>query len=236
MTKKESHSFRLLVGSMLLSILVLSVIWISREPKAGATPKPTAVALVDIGGYCKYNPDWPVFLAGDEIVQHPLFHTGPDGPGTTDGYEILLPRVDRPATIYNKPDHMIPLKRGDVVMVDACGCVQTGGVGDTWKLYVNPTGKDSDKYYHGVILIPNAASLGVPISPTMKNFVRIDELIKWQRRSENNRLHITENSYLTLGYEDTDHTDNGYYRHDDGNDAQCKNVGGAAVSIIIYHH
>jgi hypothetical protein len=69
----------------------------------------------------------------------------------------------------------------------------------------------------------------------MKNSVRIGDLIAWQKRDAANRLRITESGYLILGYEDDDHTDNGYYRHDDGNDDQCKNIGGAAVSIIIDH-
>lgn len=146
MTRKGFPSLTL-TGLMLFGILFLS-----------------DVCLGEIASYCQYNPDWAFFQAGDESVQHPLFfHSGrPDEPGTRDGYEILLPRVNRPVTIYNRRDHEIPLKRGDLVTVDACGCVQTGGTGNTWKLYVAPRGDNSDRLYHGVILNPKGVPPALP--------------------------------------------------------------------------
>ncbi len=235
MSKQKSLSFGLLIGSVFLGLLFNYANELVKEALAEVSPTPAAANPTDIAPYCQYRPDWPVFRAGQEKVQHSLGHSGPpDAPGTRDGYEILLPRVNRATTEYR----VIPLKQGDQLTINACGCVQTGGVGDTWKLYVDPRGKDSDKLYHGLIFVENAAKVDLPFSPKIKGFVRISDLIAWQSRDSHNRLHILHDSYLTLGYEDgdEDYNDNGYSGHDDGNDGQCKGVGGAAVSIVIDHH
>lgn len=209
--------------------LICSLLFMSAHPAVGQP-------ISHIAPHCEYRPDDPFFQAGDETVQHPLGHSGrPDEPGTTDEYDILLPRVNRPATRYSTGEKLIPLKRGDEVMIEACGCIQTGGTGHTWKRYVNPTGEKSDELYHGLILIPNAAALKLPSSPKMKNFVRLSDLMAAQS-SRGFRLRITDDSFLTLGYEDDDYSDNGYLGHDDGNDDQCKNVGGAAVAVTIKHN
>jgi hypothetical protein len=42
-------------------------------------------------------------------------------------------------------------------------------------------------------------------------------------------------SFLQLGYEDDNYSDNGYYGHDDGTNDQCKGVGDAYVVITIRH-
>src|SRR5262249_25945895 len=38
--------------------------------------------------------------------------------------------------------------------------------------------------------------------------------------------------YLTLGYEDDNYNDNGYWRHDDGG-GQCRGIGSAFVELVI---
>lgn len=194
----------------------------------------TASAQVAIAPYCSYLPDWVVFRAGDEVVQHSLSHSGADSPGTMDAYEILLPRVDRATTLYDTVGRRIRLKKGDEVLFDACGCVQTGGRGDTWKRYVNPTGDNSDRLYHGGVLLEDALALGLQQSRQNHGMVRFSDLLAWQRTGK--RLHISVDSTLVLGYEDDNYTDNGYANHDDGNDGQCKGIGSAAVSIVITHH
>src|SRR5262249_54302384 len=154
--------------------------------------------------YCKYLPEWELFKKGQEVVQHPLGHSGrPDEPGTSDGYDILLPNVKRQTTEYSQ----ITFKQGDKVTVNACGCVQTGGSGRTWKRYVNPSGPNADKLYHGLIWIPDAAEQGLPTSPTVKGFVRIKDLMAAQNRGFS--LRITKPSHLILGYEDDGYGDNG---------------------------
>ena len=121
----------------------------------------------------------------------------------------------------------------DVVDVNANGCVQTGGLGATWKRYVNPSGPNSDQYYHGLVRIPTAAE-------TSGALLRVNKVI-------GKHLHVTGTGvpasqlYLHLGYEDDDYSDNGYSGHDDGTDDQCKitdtdpvSGGPAYVVITIY--
>jgi len=64
--------------------------------------------------------------------------------------------------------------------------------------------------------------------------VRFSDLLAWQRTGE--RVKVTVDNVLMLGFEDDQYEDNGYANHDDGTDDQCKNVGSAAVSILITHH
>ena len=133
---------------------------------------------------------------------------------------IDKPGVDRHETVYPSVQFM----PGDSVVIGAGGCVQTGGFGDTWKLYVNPSGPDSDHLYHGLIRIPTAT----PGS----GLVRIQDVI-------NQNLTVTgagvplPNLVLHLGYEDDDYSDNGYNEHDDGTEDQCRNVKEAQVRIVI---
>lgn len=237
MAKAKARCFSLLMGSMLLSIFFTYSLGVGRGSVVGTSPTPMAASPTDIAPYCEYRPDWSLFQAGQEKVQHSGTHTGPpDAPGTRDRYEILLPRVNQATTEYKMPqDRSIPLKPGDEVTVDACGCVQTGGKGNTWKLYVTPRGAGSETLYHGLIWVQNAAKVDLPFSPKINGYVRMSDLIAWQRRDSRNRLRIISDSYLILGYEDDDYNDNGYTHHDDGNYDQCKGVGGAAVSIIIDH-
>jgi len=95
---------------------------------------------------------------------------------------------------------------GDRVTVAADGCVQTGGRGLTWKRYVNPSGPNSDRLYHGLIQIPTA---------NQNALVRIGTVI--------GRTFIANASgVLHLGYEDDAYSDNGYYAHDNGTSNQCK--------------
>ncbi len=137
-------------------------------------------------------------------------------------------------TLYDTPGRTIHLKKGDEIEFDACGCVQTGGEGKTWKLYVSPSGPNSDKLYHGGVLLENAAALGLRTSSVVKGMVRFSDLLAWQRTGE--RVKVTVDNVLMLGFEDDQYEDNGYANHDDGTDDQCKNVGSAAVSILITHH
>jgi len=121
---------------------------------------------------------------------------------------------------------------GDVVDVTADGCVQTGGWGDTWKRYVNPSGPNSGQYYHGLIRIPT----GTPNSA----LVRIDKVIAKHLTVTGQGVPVDQ-LVLHLGYEDDGYSDNGYYAHDDGTEDQCKSDpthgkdgGPAHVTLTIY--
>jgi hypothetical protein len=146
---------------------------------------------------------------------------------------LLDPRCgDRTATgkfsctinqpVVNQHEHEYPAVQfapGDTVDVQADGCVQTGGTGDTWKRYVNPTGGGTNDKYHGLIRIPTA-------NPAGGGLIRIQTVIGKHQTITGTGVPISQ-LVLHLGYEDDDYSDNGYYRHDDGNDDQCK-MGGSS--------
>jgi hypothetical protein len=142
----------------------------------------------------------------------------PSGPNTT-VCKITEPNV----TVATEPFNQITYMPGDDVTVDAGGCVQTGGHGRTWKLYVNPQGPNSDKLYHGLIFVPGASNA-------------------MERIGQNHRVfHVSpvanpKTLFVRLGYEDDNYKDNGYWGHDDGTGDQCKNVGNAFVTVTIVHH
>ena len=139
---------------------------------------------------------------------------------TTTVCTINQPIVTQRLTTYPQ----ITFKAGDVVTVSAGGCVQTGGSGKTWKRYVNPSGSNADRLYHGLIQIPGVQS----------DLVRIQGVV----------LHplvvpggpSSSGANLRLGYEDDGYSDNGYWGHDDGTENQCKGVGDAFVRISIQHN
>jgi hypothetical protein len=145
---------------------------------------------------------------------------------TTDMCRIDEPKVTQPMTEYPN----IRFQLGDRVIVDAGGCVQTGGLGKTWKRYVDPRGDNSDRLYHGLIQIPG-------VMPTL---VRIQSMIRLLLPP------IPQNTdpaqlFLRLGYEDDNYSDNGYYSPDVGNPLQCPGgtdaeIRRAFVILSIAHH
>jgi hypothetical protein len=136
-------------------------------------------------------------------------------------------RIDRPDPTRRATDYpTITFQPGDLVRILAGGCVQSGGHGNTWHRYVNPSGGDADKLYHGLITIPFATSV-------------LERIQKYQ----NQQVQVSPNApagniHLQLGFEDDGYSDNGYYSHDDGPDNQCAGTdGGAAwVDLLIEHH
>jgi hypothetical protein len=147
-------------------------------------------------------------------------------------FTLVLPVVDKPSTAVSK----VNIPPNSSVWVGACGCVQTGGRGKTWKRYVDPSGPNSDRLYHGTIRVPGAKALGLRTSPSMGGeWVRLKDLIAWQRDPKH--LWVTKQwTVLTLGYEDDDYKDNGYWGHDDGTGQQCKGVGNAALVVHFAYH
>lgn len=138
---------------------------------------------------------------------------------------INEPVVTQHETVYPT----VKFAPGDIVDVKADGCVQTGGWGDTWKRYVNPVGGDTN-LYHGLIRIPTA-------TPAGSGLVRIETVIGRRQTVTGAGVPVSE-LVLHLGYEDDDYSDNGYYRHDNGNYDQCKTDNGhdggpAHVTITI---
>lgn len=124
---------------------------------------------------------------------------------------VLDPTVDAP---YLSVYPQVRFRAGQHILIQAGGCVQTGGHGLTWKSYVDSAGLNSS--YHGLIYIP-----GLTPGP-----VRLSTVV-------NRNVTIPQDTYLFLGYEDDVFRDNGYYSHDDGTDDQCKNVQDAYVFLTI---
>jgi len=141
-------------------------------------------------------------------------------------WHITQPNVKQASTSYPQ----IKFLPGDVVNVDAGGCVQTGGSGRSWKRYVDPSGPNADRFYHGKIWIP-----GVNNSLTrIKDFsaFRANRQIPAPLSAGLKSADL----YLRLGYEDDNYGDNSYDKHDDGTEDQCKNSVNAFVVISIGHN
>ena len=122
---------------------------------------------------------------------------------------INQPNVTQLETAYP----VVEFAPGDVVEVNANGCVQTGGHGQTWKRYVNPAGDHSDHLYHGLIRIPTGTKNG--------QLVRIQSVISNAFTVTGVGVPVSE-LVLYLGYEDDAYQDNGYDHHDNGAGDQCK--------------
>jgi hypothetical protein len=143
---------------------------------------------------------------------------------TSTVWRIETPNVKQKQTNYPT----ITFVPGDTVSIDAGGCVQTGGSGLTWKLYVDPAGPNSDHLYHGLISIPGVTNGLVRLQDFGLNTVHQipNPLPAGVSRA---------NLFLQLGYEDDGYSDNGYYSHDNGTGDQCKNSVDAYVIVSIGH-
>ena len=140
------------------------------------------------------------------------------------------PIVSRPEWAYQN----VVFAPGDKVFVNGDGCVQTGGSGDTWKRYVNPGGGGADHLYHGLVRVPTGKLAGTDVGG---NLTRIEHVVGRPITVTGDGMPLSQ-LVLHLGYEDDNYTDNGYDRHDDGTEDQCKgdhgNDGGPAhVTITI---
>jgi hypothetical protein len=150
-------------------------------------------------------------------------------------------RIDRPAvTAATTELPSVRFQPGDLVTVSAGGCVQTGGSGKTWKRYVDPSGDNSDRLYHGRIRIPLATDDLETLASVMRRENTLDRTaasppvapLRVQALPEGAD---TSRLFLTIGYDDDSYDDNGYWGHDDGTGDQCKNVGDAFIELLIVH-
>jgi hypothetical protein len=122
----------------------------------------------------------------------------------------------------------IRFQPGDVVTINAGGCVQTGGSGATWKSYVNPLGGSADHLYSGTIYIPGVMPPGGNAYPRIAGFLK-----KSMPIPKNLSPYVTADLFLNLGYQDDQYGDNGYWSHDNGDQDQCNYVGPASVTIEV---
>lgn len=145
-----------------------------------------------------------------------------EGSLNTEHWVFRQPNVTQRVTEYR--DHRF--RPYDEVFVRAGGCVQTGGLGKTWKRYVDPSGANSDRLYHGTIWIPGATG---PMQ-TLPGVVG-----RWLQIPKAPHDDIT-NFFLRIGYEDDKYDDNGYHDFDEGTDRQCANTEDAWVAVYVRHH
>lgn len=159
-------------------------------------------------------------VAGGELAVLQL-HADVTTRCTPQGSNQLVCRIDQPVVTKKLTEYPeVVFHPGDTVTVEAGGCVQTGGTGATWKLYVDPKGPKSNKYYWGTISIPGATP-GV---------IRLSDAIQkpWTVGAA-----AAGPLVLTLGYVDDVYHDNGYSGRDNGTGNQCKGVGNAWVQVTI---
>ena len=155
-------------------------------------------------------------------------------------WRIFRPVITQAQKSYTK----IKFEAGDTIALEAGGCDQTGGHGDTWKRYVDPQGPNADRLYHGLIKIPGVTEK-FKASPTgPKGLVRLldmgmKNLSTGQFRGQfvvGDLSKVAEKDrYLRLGFEDDGYSDNGYWGRDDGTGDQCKNLGTSYMVITIAH-
>lgn len=162
------------------------------------------------------------------LLAVPLAAFANDPQFTTIDANTVRVRIDQPNVTQRSTDYpTVKFQPGDTVTVNAGGCVQTGGSGSTWKRYVDPSGDNSDRLYHGRIQIPTAT----------QGLETVQGVMRRSPVHVANPAHPADLAkfYLTLGYDDDQYNDNGYYSHDDGTEDQCKNVGNAWVELTIVH-
>ena len=145
------------------------------------------------------------------------------------GHTVTTCRIDRPVVTQRAFQYRgIRFRSGDVVTIEAGGCVATGNSADSWRRFVDPTGRDANRLFHGLIRIPG--------HPPGGGLVRLQTLV-------GRPLTIPTplppgNSFLSVGYEDNDYRDNGYANHNNGPGDQCRldrDGGPAWLSLTIRH-
>jgi hypothetical protein len=136
--------------------------------------------------------------------------------GKTTNWRIDHPDVINPISYYP----MVSFKQGDQIKINANGCVQTGGSGDTWKRYVDPQGSGADTLYAGLLSISGVTPPTPEGTPQRILYLLYPAGGSWLfpvRKDPD----APKQSYLVLGYQDDGYGDNGYYSPDGGNPVQC---------------
>lgn len=130
-------------------------------------------------------------------------------------------RIDAPNIKKEQMDYpQIVFRPGDTVTVTAGGCVQHGGPGKTWSLYVDPKPSKSP-YFYGMIRLPGMTAM-----------TRIKDIVEKPYPIPKDAV---GSMFLKLGFTDFRFTDNGYWgrQGDDGVAEQCKDQPNAWVQIEI---
>jgi hypothetical protein len=163
-----------------------------------------------------------LLCATKALAGNPQCQTSADG--ATQTCTITEPVVNQESYYEYQAVRFHP---GDGITIQAGGCVQTGGIGSTWKRYVDPRPASENRFY-GTIWIP-----GVVGNPPGQRVTPIRDVIGRQIGVPANANPVQ--LYLRLGYVDEKdgYGDNGYSSHDDGTDDQCKGSQNAYVIVTI---
>jgi len=141
--------------------------------------------------------------------------------GPIERWRIDAPNVQQAETPYPQ----IKFRRGDSVTISAGGCVQHGGPGKTWALYVDPQkpGPGNTPYFYGQIRLP-----GMFAMQKIRDVMSVSYKVP---------ADAVGDMFLKLGFADFRYGDNGYWgrQGDDGFNDQCKGVPNAWVEIAIAH-
>src|SRR6478609_11058273 len=71
------------------------------------------------------------------------------------GHTVTTCRIDRPVVTQRAFQYRaIVFRPGDVVTIDAGGCVATSHSADSWRRFVDPSGLNSNRLFHGLIRLP----------------------------------------------------------------------------------
>lgn len=188
-------------------------------------------------------PSAPAVGASPPASCGPNSNSGSD-PCTITTFDSFNIRIDKPFVAGGFYEYeSIVFQPGDRITLNAGGCVQTGGSGDTWKRYVNPSGDNSDRFYFGTVTIHGAYDPADPIKvldgTPLRSFLSGGVPHTFEIPSDFPAGGPTP-LHLKLGYTDDVHSDNGYYRHDgdNGNDDQCapeRDGGPAWVTVSVQH-
>ena len=131
-------------------------------------------------------------------------------------------RIDSPNVLQADSSYaQIRFSPLDQVEIEAGGCDQNGGHGNTWRRYVDPP---NDSQHHGLIRLPG-----------FTGFRRIMD-VTGQARATALPASIVGDGILHLGFESSDFSAGGYWGRDPGPNNECVGQPNAWVVITINHH
>lgn len=176
---------------------------------------PWQARIVDVDDRREGHREAPIVRTRGHATAATVASTGP----VVDHCDIVRPNVSQPLTEY--PDCVLHV--GDEVTVLAGGCAQTGGLGRTWKRYVDPRGDDADHLYFGTLLLP-----GMPLGSPPDG-------IPLHAATCGSPIVVGAEGTLRLGYRDDPdgYGDNGYNDRDEGSPTQCRGEPDAWVRVTI---
>ena len=184
------------------------------------------ISSQDVKGSHPYKADI-VSISSDVKSSTDLCLAPPNCPAPNQETKVF--RIDQPRVDVASDDiRTMKFDSGERVVLNAGGCVQTGIAG--WESYVHPTLPSPppfvpDPFHSGTAWIPSASG---------QQQQSIAEMIgKTFTAPTSDDTALNKGTFLSLGYRSADNSGSGYYKHDDGPNNQCRNVGPAWVEVTV---